>query len=298
MTCLERKVGRPSTGHKVSGQSSEALYKACMTRRLNIAVAGCAGRMGQQLLKAAHEAGHGLSGGSEAPGSKHLGRDLGSLVGLEPVGAVVQAGITEAGHGADVWMDFTIPSATLLALSMLPGLGVKAAVIGTTGFSDAEESQIKLAAERIAIVKAGNYSLGVNLLEALVREAASRLAVDWDIEILETHHRRKLDAPSGTALMLGNAAAQGRGQSLSDLRAGPYDGPDAKREAGKIGFSVRRSGGVIGEHEVTFASDMETVSLSHTALDRAVFAHGAIKAAEWAAAQSPGLYDMSDVLGV
>lgn len=282
----------------VSGQRREALYKAGMTTRLNMAVAGCAGRMGRQLVKAAHEAGHTLSGGSEAPGSDLLGRDLGTLAGLEPLGAAAQAGMTEAGKGADVWIDFTVPAATLLALSALPSLGVKAAIIGTTGFSEAEEGQIKLAAERIAIVKAGNYSLGVNLLQALVRQAASRLQEDWDIEVLETHHNRKLDAPSGTALMLGEAAAEGRGNPLSRLRMGPYDGPDAKREPGKIGFSVRRSGGVIGDHEVTFGSDMEIVSLRHTALDRAVFAHGAIKAAEWVAAQSPGLYDMSDVLGI
>lgn len=269
-----------------------------MTTRLNIAVAGCAGRMGRQLVLAAHEAGHALSGGSEAPGSQYLGRDIGSLAGLEPIGATVEAGLTEAGKGADVWIDFTIPSATLMALAMLPSLCVKAAIVGTTGFSDEEEAQIKTAAERIAIVKAGNYSLGVNLLEALVRQAASRLGEDWDIEILETHHNRKIDAPSGTALMLGEAAAEGRGKPLSSVRTGPYDGPDAKREAGKIGFSVRRTGGVIGEHEVTFGSDKEIVSLSHTALDRAVFAHGAIKAAEWAAQQAPGLYDMSDVLGV
>ena len=269
-----------------------------MTTQLNIAVAGCAGRMGRQLVKAAIDARHAVSGGSEAPGSPFLGKDLGTLAGLEPAGAQVHAGISEAGRGADVWVDFTVPSATLLALSMLPSLGVKAAVVGTTGFSEAEEAQIQTAAQSLAIVKAGNYSLGINLLEALVRQAAERLGQDWDIEVLETHHRRKIDAPSGTALMLGEAAAQGRGVPLSELKADPYDGPDAKRVSGQIGFSVRRSGGVIGEHEVTFGSDMETISLSHTALDRAVFAHGAIKAAEWASQQPPGLYDMSDVLGV
>lgn len=254
--------------------------------------------MGRQLVKAAHEAGHVLSGGSEAPGSQRLGRDLGTLAGLEPLGTVAQAGMTEAGKGADVWIDFTVPSATLQALSALPALGVKAAIIGTTGFSPAEEVQIEQAAERLAIVKAGNYSLGVNLLQALVRQAASRLGEDWDIEVLETHHNRKLDAPSGTALMLGEAAAEGRGKPLNSLRTAPYDGPDAKREAGQIGFAVRRTGAVIGDHEVTFGSDMEIVSLRHTALDRAVFAHGAIKAAQWAATQPPGLYDMSDVLGI
>lgn len=254
--------------------------------------------MGRQLVRAATDAGHQVSGGSEAPGSPFLGKDIGTLAGIEPTGATVQAGISEAGRGAAVWIDFTVPSATLLALSMLPSLGVRAAIVGTTGFSEAEEAQIRTAAESLAIVKAGNYSLGVNLLEALVRQAAARLGEDWDIEILETHHRRKVDAPSGTALMLGDAAAEGRGKPLSALKSAPYDGSDAKRVPGEIGFSVRRSGGVIGEHAVTFGSDMEIISLSHTALDRAVFAHGAIKAASWAAEQAPGLYDMSDVLGL
>lgn len=269
-----------------------------MTLSLNIAIAGAAGRMGRQLVNAAIDSGHKISGGSEAPGSTALGQDIGSLAGLKDLGVLAHAGIGEAAKGAGVWIDFTVPRATLTALSALPRLGVKAAVIGTTGFTGAEERQIAEAAANIAIVKAGNFSLGVNLMEALVRQAAARLGEDWDIEVLETHHRRKVDAPSGTALMLGQAAADGRGHPLADLKTAPYDGPDAKREAGKIGFAVRRSGGVIGDHEVTFASDMEIVSLQHTALDRAVFAHGAIKAAEWAANQAPGLYEMSDVLGI
>lgn len=269
-----------------------------MTQNMNIAVAGVAGRMGRQLVKAAIDSGHAISGGSEAPGSTALGQDIGVLAGLRDIGASAHAGIGEAAKGAVVWIDFTVPRATLTALSALPRLGVKAAVIGTTGFSAEEEKQIADAAANIAIVKAGNFSLGVNLMEALVRQAAERLGEDWDIEVLETHHRRKVDAPSGTALMLAQAAADGRGKPLSELKTAPYDGPDAKREAGKIGFAVRRSGGVIGDHEVTFASDLEIVSLQHTALDRAVFAHGAIKAAEWAARQAPGLYDMSDVIGL
>ena len=169
-------------------------------------------------------------------------------------------------------------------------------MIGTTGFSDDEEEAIKKASAKIAIMKSGNYSLGVNLLAALTKMAAARLGADWDIEILETHHRRKVDAPSGTALLLGDAAADGRGSDLSDLRSAPYDGPDAERQSGQIGFAVRRSGGVIGEHEVTFASEMEILSLSHTALDRAVFARGALAAAAWVSTQPPGLYDMGDML--
>ena len=269
-----------------------------MNTHLNIAVAGCAGRMGRQLVTAAHTAGHHLSGGVEAPGSEFLGQDLGRLAGLEPLGIMATDQIEAAARGAHVWIDFTVPAATLKALSMLPDLGVRAAIVGTTGFSESEEGAIAKAAETLAIVKAGNYSLGVNLLEALVRQAASRLGEDWDIEVAETHHRHKIDAPSGTALMLGEAAAKGRERPLNELRSEPYDGADAKRVPGQIGFSVRRMGDVIGDHEVTFGSEKEVISLRHTALDRAVFAHGAIKAAEWAAQQSPGLYDMSDVLGL
>ena len=282
----------------MDGLRGKAGYKRAMTDQLNIAVAGAAGRMGRQLVKAAVEAGHQLSGGSEAPGSLHLGKDLGTLAGVRSLGVQTFAGISETARGANVWLDFTVPKATLAALDILPSLRVTAMIVGTTGFSAAEEKMIVQASKRLAIVKAGNYSLGVNLLEALVRQAAARLGDDWDIEILETHHRRKLDAPSGTALMLGEAAAEGRGASLSDLRSAPYDGPDAKRETGQIGFAVRRTGDVIGNHEVTFGSDLETVTLSHTALDRAVFAHGAIKAAEWAANQKPGLYGMNDVLNI
>ncbi|MEL7540046.1 MAG: 4-hydroxy-tetrahydrodipicolinate reductase [Pseudomonadota bacterium] len=269
-----------------------------MTKSLNIAIAGCAGRMGRQLASAALAAGHTLSGGSEAPGSDALGADIGQLAGTSPIGVLASEDIREAASGAAAWIDFTVPKATLNTLGILPDQGVRAAVIGTTGFTQSEEQDIATAARQIAIVKAGNFSLGVNLLEALVRQAAARLGDDWDIEIAETHHKHKVDAPSGTALMLGEAAALGRGKALSDIRSAPYDGPNAKRERGEIGFSVRRTGGVIGDHEVTLGSEMEILSLRHTALDRAVFATGAIKAAEWAAEQAPGLYDMSDVLGV
>ncbi len=254
--------------------------------------------MGQQLVRAGDQMGHQISGGSEAPGSRYLGSDIGELAGLKPLGISAFAGIGEAATGAQVWLDFTVPAATLAALEILPGLGVNAMVIGTTGFSAEQGAVIARTAERMAIVQAGNFSLGVNLLEALVRQTAARLGADWDIEILETHHKHKIDAPSGTALMLGEAAAKGRGLALSELRSCPYDGPDAKREPGKIGFSVRRSGGVIGEHDVSFGSPMEILTLSHTALDRSVFAHGAIKAAEWAATRAPGLYGMDDVVGI
>jgi len=254
--------------------------------------------MGRQLVRVASDAGHTISGGSERPGCEVLGEDIGLLAGRPPLGRVTTAEISQAASGANVWIDFTAPQATLQALEQLPELGVQAAIIGTTGFSPQDEHILAQAASRLALVRSGNFSLGINLLEALIREAAYRLGPDWDIEVLETHHKHKMDAPSGTALMLGAAAAKGRGMPLKTLQAGPYHGPAAPRKPGQIGFAVRRSGGVIGEHEVTFASDEEYLSLSHTALDRCVFAKGAVRAAEWAAGQPPGLYTLSDVLGL
>ena len=262
-----------------------------------VAIAGVAGRMGRQLVGAALDAGLEIAGGSEAPASEHLGEDIGELAGRRLLGIRPATDPVAAAGDADVWIDFTRPAATLAALDSLKHTRVRAAIIGTTGFDAAEEAEIAKAANSLAIVKAGNFSVGVNLLQALTRMAAERLGPDWDIEIYETHHRRKVDAPSGTALMIGEAAAAGRGKPLSELRSPPHDGPDAKREPGAIGFAVRRSGGVIGEHEVTFGSDMEVVSLAHTALDRAVFAHGALSAARWAVRQPAGLYAMRDVLG-
>jgi 4-hydroxy-tetrahydrodipicolinate reductase len=269
-----------------------------MTGTMKLAIAGVAGRMGRQLASAAVEAGHTLTGASEAPGSDALGAPLSNLVHGAPDDVQPQSDVAKAARGADVWIDFTRPGATLEALKHLKSAGVKAVVIGTTGFDAAQEAEIAEAAGELAIVKAGNFSLGVNLLCALTKRAAESLGEDWDIEILETHHRRKVDAPSGTALMLGDAAAAGRGADLKTLRQAPYDGPDAAREAGKIGFSVRRSGGVIGEHEVTFGSEKEVLTLAHSALDRSVFAHGALAAARWALRQPAGLYDMNDVLGL
>ncbi|MFN3607739.1 MAG: 4-hydroxy-tetrahydrodipicolinate reductase [Hyphomonas sp.] len=265
---------------------------------MGVAIAGIAGRMGRQIAAVSIDRGMRITGGTEVAAANAYGEDIGILAGRRALGLKPVAETVDAADGAAVWIDFTRPEATLAALDALAGSQVRAAVIGTTGFSAAGEDAIAAASARFAIVKAGNFSIGVNLLEALTRLAASRLGTDWDIEILETHHRMKADAPSGTALMLGAAAAQGRGAPLSDLRAAPYDGPDARRETGQIGFSVRRAGGVIGEHEVTFGSEKELIRLSHTALDRSVFAEGALHAASWAAAQPPGLYDMNDVLGL
>ena len=254
--------------------------------------------MGRQLIAASIAGGHTIVGGTETAQSLHLSTDLGELAGGKEIGVMPVADVAQAAHKAQVWIDFTVPAATLAALEALRGTDVKAVVIGTTGFAEADEATIARAAEHFAIVKAGNFSLGVNLMTALTRLAASRLGDGWDIEILETHHRRKIDAPSGTALMLGEAAAAGREGKLSDLKAAPYDGPSAKREAGTIGFAVRRMGDVIGEHEVAIGSDKEVLTIGHKALDRSVFAEGALAAAVWAMKAEPGLYNMEDVLGL
>ena len=198
----------------------------------------------------------------------------------------------------DVVIDFSTPDASVELARACAARGGPALVIGSTGLSPEQDAEILNAAGTVAIVRSGNFSLGVNILIGLVEHAAQRLdAADWDIEVLETHHRRKADAPSGTALMLGEAAASGRGEDLADVRSPPYDGLTGERQSGSIGFASLRAGGVIGEHTVLFASDDETITLSHSAIDRSLFAKGAVAAAAWVRSRKPGLYDMQDVLG-
>ena len=198
----------------------------------------------------------------------------------------------------DVIVDFTTAAASAELARLAGGHGGIALVIGSTGMSQDEERAVREASDRIAIVKSGNFSLGVNLLMGLVRQAAKALPADYDIEVFEAHHRRKVDAPSGTGLMLGRAAAEGRGQELGDVSERGRDGMTGPRGPGAIGFSVMRAGGIVGEHSVVFASDDEIVTLSHSARDRSLFARGALEAARWAAGRAPGLYDMMDVLGL
>jgi 4-hydroxy-tetrahydrodipicolinate reductase len=198
----------------------------------------------------------------------------------------------------DVVIDFSTPEASVELAQACADRGGPALVIGSTGLSLGQDAAILKAAEKIAIVRSGNFSLGVNILIGLVEHAAQRLdGRDWDIEITEAHHRRKVDAPSGTALMLGEAAANGRAEDLDALRSPPYDGVGGAREPGKIGFSSIRAGGIIGEHTVLFASEDEVLTLSHSAIDRSLFAKGAVAAAAWVRSRKPGLYDMQDVLG-
>jgi 4-hydroxy-tetrahydrodipicolinate reductase len=198
----------------------------------------------------------------------------------------------------DVVIDFSTAEASVALAQTCAERGGPALVIGSTGLSPEQDAALLVAAEKIAIVRSGNFSLGVNILIGLVEHAAQRLdAREWDIEIIEAHHRLKVDAPSGTALMLGEAAAAGRGADLADLRVPPYDGITGEREAGKIGFATIRAGGIIGDHTVMFGSRDEILTLSHSAIDRSLFAKGAVAAAAWVRTRRPGLYDMQDVLG-
>lgn len=264
---------------------------------LRVAVAGGGGQMGRVLLGLIHAAPDlEIAGASEAQGSQLFGKSLREVLPAAP--DVTFSDPVTAAADADVWIDFTVPAATVAALQALKATRVRAAIIGTTGFDEAGESTIIQASSSLAIVRSGNFSLGVNLLAGLVRQAAAKLGDDWDIEITEAHHRRKIDAPSGTALMLGEAAASGRGKALEAVRLAPHDGITGGRTAGGIGFSVVRGGGIIGAHDVLFAAEDEQITLSHRAGSRSLFARGALHAARWACTQPTGLYSMQDVLGL
>ena len=263
---------------------------------INIGVAGVAGRMGRALVRAVDETeGVTLAAATERAGAGETGADAGVLAGVGERGVAI--GADPAAFGAcDAVLDFTAPGASAELAEALAGMGT-AHVIGTTGFGDTDEARIAKAAERVAIVKSGNMSLGVNLLSVLVEQAAAALP-QADIEVLEMHHRRKVDAPSGTALLLGEAAAAGRGVSLKEEGVFAREGHTGPRKAGTIGFATLRGGSVVGEHDVILALDAERVVLRHVAEDRGVFARGAVAAAIWAVKQPAGLYSMRDVLGL
>jgi 4-hydroxy-tetrahydrodipicolinate reductase len=265
---------------------------------MRLIVVGAAGRMGRTLIRVVAETpGVTLAGAIERAGAADVGRDAGELAGLGPNGIVVVDDPVPVFARADGVLDFTVPAATL-GFAELAAQARIVHVIGTTGLSAGDETKIAAAARHAVVVKSGNMSLGVNLLASLVRQAAKALDADFDIEVLEMHHRHKVDAPSGTALMLGQAAALGRGIDLSQHAVRVRDGHTGPRNRGDIGFATLRGGAVIGEHSVVFAGDGETIELSHTAYDRALFARGAVKAALWGRDRKPGIYSMSDVLGL
>jgi 4-hydroxy-tetrahydrodipicolinate reductase len=265
---------------------------------MRLIVAGAGGRMGRTLIRAiAETAGVTLAGALEQSGSPLLGRDSGELAGLGANGIALSSDAVRLVNEADGIIDFTIPRATLSLVSLAARAGI-VHVIGTTGLSAEDEDAIRAAAAQAVIVKSGNMSLGVNLLAALVRRVAKTLDEDFDIEILEMHHNKKIDAPSGTALLLGQAAAEGRGIDLAARKDAVRDGLTGARKHGDIGFATLRGGSVVGEHSVIFAGPAERIELAHRAEDRMIFARGAVKAALWARGKKPGLYAMTDVLGL
>lgn len=269
-----------------------------MTQRPGIVITGASGRMGRmlaQMITASDKAR--LVGAVERKGHDWIGQDLGVAMGGAKLGVTVTDDALDAFAQAQAVVDFTAPAATL-EFAKLAAQARLVHVIGTTGFTDAEIAALEPAARHAVIVRAGNMSLGINLLVQLTRKVAAALDEDFDIEIVESHHNQKVDAPSGTALMLGEAAAQGRGVTLADVADRGRDGITGARKRGHIGFAALRGGDVIGEHDVIFAGPGERIVLRHLASDRGLFARGALRAALWGQGKPPGAYDMLDVLGL
>jgi len=263
-----------------------------------IGVVGCGGRMGRMLIsEIAATEGCSVAGGAEAPGSVAIGRDIGDLAGIGTLGLTVGGDRAALFAAVDVVIDFTVPAASVAHAAFAASHG-RALVIGTTGLDAAQSQAVKHAAKQVPIMWAPNMSLAVTLLIELVADVARRLGPDYDIEILEMHHRDKVDAPSGTALALGRAAAVGRGVDLDSVAQRVRDGHTGARRRGDIGFATLRGGDVAGEHTVSFAANGERLELSHLATSRQVFARGAVTAAKWLVGKPPGLYDMKDVLGL
>ena len=269
-----------------------------MSNLPGIVVTGASGQMGQSLVRLISASDKvRLVGCVERVGHGWIGRDIGEAMGGAAQGVVVTDDPLEAFARAQAVVDFTAPAASV-AFAALAAQARAVHVVGTTGLEAEHHRRLDLAAHHAVIIQAGNMSLGVNLLTRLTQKVAAALDADWDIEIVEAHHRRKVDAPSGTALMLGQAAAAGRGVALEAARVSGRDGITGARERGSIGFSAIRGGDVVGEHDVIFAADGERIVLRHLATDRGIFARGALKAALWGQGQKPGRYDMMDVLGL
>lgn len=269
-----------------------------MTDLPGIVVTGVSGRMGRMLVDTITQSPRAhLVGAVERSGHDWIGQDVGTAMGGAALGVTVTDDALEALARAQAVIDFTAPAATV-EFAALAAQARAVHVIGTTGLSDDDLGRISAAARHAPIIRAGNMSLGVNLLVQLTKRVAAALDDDFDIEVIEAHHNRKVDAPSGTALMLGEAAAQGRGVRLADVRDAGRDGMTGARRRGDIGFTAIRGGDIVGEHDVLFAGTGERITLRHVATDRAVFARGALKAALWGQDKGPGEYDMLDVLGL
>ncbi len=266
--------------------------------KMRLAVMGAGGRMGKELTIAAIENENTeIAGATEYEGSNLVGEDIGPINNLEPLGITITDNPLDLFTKVDGILDFTNPAATIKFAEYAAQARI-VHVIGTTGFSPEEEEKLEAASRHATIIKAGNMSLGVNLLAALVKKVASTLDEAYDIEIIEMHHRHKVDAPSGTSLMLGNAASEGREINLNDKSVRVRDGITGARGDGDIGFASLRGGSVRGDHTVIFAADGERLELTHKADDRRIFSKGAIKAALWGRDKKPGLYSMADVLNI
>ncbi|WP_424972544.1 4-hydroxy-tetrahydrodipicolinate reductase [Dinoroseobacter sp. S76] len=269
-----------------------------MTDVPGIVVTGGSGRMGRMLIETVQASDKArLVGVTERPGHDWIGTDIGTAMGGAEIGVSVTDDPLEAFATAQAVIDFTSPAATV-AHAELTAQARAVHVIGTTGFAAEDLAQLEAAARHAVIVRAGNMSLGVNLLVKLTEKVAKALDADYDIEVIEAHHRHKVDAPSGTALMLGEAAAAGRGVALEEVSDRGRDGITGARKRGDIGFTAIRGGDIVGEHDVLFAAEGERITLRHVASDRSVFARGALKAALWGQDKGPGSYDMMDVLGL
>ena len=265
---------------------------------MRLVVAGAGGRMGRTVIKAIAETdGVALAGAVEGPGSAVIGRDAGELAGIGRNGITVSAEAAALLGDADGLVDFTTPAATVALTERSAAHGL-VHIIGTTGFTAAHEKAVAAAATRARIVKSGNMSLGVNLLAALAQQVAKSLDDEFDIEIFEMHHNKKVDAPSGTALLLGAAAAAGRNVDLAEHSVRVRDGHTGARKAGAIGFASLRGGSEVGDHVVMFCGESERLELTHRATSRQIYARGALRAALWARGRGPGLYGMKDVLGL
>ncbi|MCW8951129.1 MAG: 4-hydroxy-tetrahydrodipicolinate reductase [Rhodospirillales bacterium] len=264
---------------------------------MKIGIVGCGGRMGRMLMRQILDTdGCELSGGTELPDSPMLGEDLGDLIGVPGLGVVVTDDAAALFAASDAIIDFTLPTATRGHAELAAANGT-ILVVGTTGLGEVQLAALEAAAKKTAVIKAPNFSVGVNLLFALTRKVTETLDEDFDIEIVEMHHRHKVDAPSGTALGLGRAAALGRNVDLDDVAEKVRDGHTGERRRGDIGFATLRGGDVVGDHTVVFAGPGERVELTHKASGREIFARGAVRAAMWAKGKTPGLYSMLDVLG-
>lgn len=268
-----------------------------MTPPYRVAVVGCAGRMGRMNLATIHATqGCVVAGGSDQPGSPAIGADIGGLIGVEPLGVTVTDDPVQLFAQADAVIDFTTPEATRRHAELAAQAEV-VYVVGTTGLAPEDQAVVEQAAIQTVVIQSANMSLGVNLLQILTEQVAKALDADYDIEIVEMHHRHKVDAPSGTALGLGRAAAKGRGVDLDDVWIRGRDGVTGERARGAIGFAALRGGDVVGEHTVMFAGPAERIEIAHKAGGREIFARGAVRAAVWAQGKPPGLYSMADVLG-